>query len=73
MNIILRPVAILLGILCAASLLSGAGVAFTDWYAAPKNLSVFLLIISSMCSMVMVCERIFLFLFPKFKNKKEIL
>ncbi|MFC3949492.1 hypothetical protein [Serratia entomophila] len=70
MNIIFRSFSTMAGIIVAASLLSGAGVAFTTFYAAPKNLSVFVITIIFVLAIVKLFDMAIKFCFPDASKKK---
>lgn len=67
----LRVVAIILGALCAGALLSGAGVVGTAYYAAPVNLSRFMVTLLSIWGMIRLMEKIFSLLFYSFFRNPE--
>jgi len=70
MNIIFRSFSTIVGIIVAASLLSGAGVAFTTFYAAPKNLSVFVITIIFVLAIVKIFDIATKLCFPNTSRKK---
>ena len=62
---IIRYISIFVGILISFSLLSGANVMFERWYAAPKGMSEFLIMICTAISVVKFIDWVLSLLFSK--------
>lgn len=59
MKKIIRLVGVFVAVLVASSVLSGAGVAFTEtWYPAPEAFSKFILVISTMTFFVQISLKV---------------
>lgn len=58
MTSIMKIIATLAGLFIGASLLSGSCVAFTTWYALPKELSNFIITLLTLTSLVIIINKL---------------